>query len=101
MEKAFYRERLEARGLTVLVPGADDIDTVNRIIYDELVLGVIRDASRDEYRAVMQRLVDRGATGIIAGCTEITMLVGADDASVPLFDTTELHALAAVERALS
>ncbi len=101
MEKAFYRERLEARGLTVLVPDADDIGTVNRIIYDELVLGLIRDESRDEYRAVMQRLVDRGATGVIAGCTEITMLVGSSDVAVPLFDTTELHALAAVDRALT
>jgi len=101
MEKAFYRERLEARGLTVLVPDADDIATVNRIIYDELVLGVVRDASREEYRAVMQRLIARGATGTIAGCTEITMLVGPGDATMPLFDTTELHALAAVERALA
>jgi aspartate racemase len=101
MEKAFYRERLEARGLTVLVPDADDIATVNRVIYDELVLGIISDVSREEYRAVMQRLLDRGATGIIAGCTEITMLISADDTTVPLFDTTELHALAAVERALS
>jgi aspartate racemase len=100
MEKAFYRQRLEARGLTVLVPDADDIATVNRIIYDELVLGVVSDASRDEYRAVMQRLVGRGAGAIIAGCTEITMLVGPEDTTVPLFDTTELHALAAVDRAL-
>jgi aspartate racemase len=84
----------------VLVPGADDIDTVNRIIYEELVLGVVRDESRGEYRAVMQRLIDSGATGMIAGCTEITMLVGPSDVAVPLFDTTELHALAAVERAL-
>jgi aspartate racemase len=101
MEKAFYRERLEARGLTVLVPDPDDIATVNRIIYDELVLGVISDGSREEYRAVMQRLVGRGAAGMIAGCTEITMLVGSSDVAVPLFDTTELHALAAVERALT
>jgi aspartate racemase len=101
MEKPFYRERLEARGLTVLVPDAHDIAIVNRIIYDELVLGVVRDESREEYRAVMQRLIDRGATGMIAGCTEITMLVGPDDVDVPLFDTTELHALAAVERALN
>jgi aspartate racemase len=100
MEKAFYRQRLEARGLTVLVPDADDIATVNRIIYDELVLGVVSDASRDEYRAVMQRLVGRGAGAIIAGCTEITMLVGPEDTTVPLFDTTELHALAAVDRAV-
>ncbi|MEQ1736640.1 MAG: aspartate/glutamate racemase family protein [Rhodoglobus sp.] len=101
MEKDFYIRRLEQRGLTVLVPDADDIDTVNRIIYDELVLGAIRAESRAEYRTVMQRLIDRGATGMIAGCTEITMLVGPSDVAVPLFDTTELHALAAVDRALS
>ena len=101
MEKDFYTRRLEQRGITALVPDAADIDTVNRIIYDELVLGVVRDESRAEYRAVMQRLIDRGASGMIAGCTEITMLVGPSDVAVPLFDTTELHALAAVERALS
>jgi aspartate racemase len=101
MEKDFYIRRLESRGLTALVPDADDIATVNRIIYDELVLGVVRDESRAEYRAVMQRLIDRGAAGMIAGCTEITMLVGPSDVAVPLFDTTELHALAAVDRALS
>ncbi|MGN6503811.1 MAG: aspartate/glutamate racemase family protein, partial [Pseudolysinimonas sp.] len=77
-----------------------DRDTVHRIIYDELVLGVVRDESREQYRGVMQRLVDRGAAGIIGGCTEITMLVGPEDTSVPRFDTTALHALGAVERAL-
>jgi len=99
MEKDFYIRRLEQRGLNVLVPNSDDRATVNRIIYDELVLGTVSDASRSEYRAVMQRLIDRGATGMIAGCTEITMLVRPSDVAVPLFDTTELHALAAVERA--
>jgi aspartate racemase len=100
MEKDFYRERLEARGLGVLVPDDADRDTVHRVIYDELVLGVVRDESRELYRGAMQRLVERGAQGIVLGCTEITMLVGPDDASVPLLDTTELHALAAVDRAV-
>lgn len=71
------------------------------ILHIELVLGVIRDESREEYRAIVQRLIDRGATGMIAGCTEITMQVGPAEVAVPLFDTTELHALAAGERALS
>lgn len=101
MEKSFYVDRLRERGLTALVPEAADRDTVHRIIYDELVLGIVRDESRAEYRAVIQRLIDRGAGGIIYGCTEIMMLVRAEDASVPTFDTTELHALAAVERALA
>jgi aspartate racemase len=100
MEKDFYIRRLEERGLTVLVPGAEDRAAVNRVIYEELVLGVVSDDSRALYREVMQRLVERGAGAIIAGCTEITMLVGPSDTSVPLLDTTELHALAAVDRAL-
>lgn len=101
MEKDFYTRRLQERGLTAIVPEASDRDTVHRIIYDELVLGIVRDESRAEYRAVIQRLIDRGAGGIIYGCTEIMMLVGPDDAAVPTFDTTELHALAAVERSLA
>lgn len=101
MEKDFYVRRLEERGLTALVPEAADRDTVHRIIYDELVLGIVRAESRAEYRAVIQRLIDRGASGIILGCTEITMLVGQEDSSVPVFDTTDLHALAAADRALA
>lgn len=101
MEKEFYRARLERRGLEVLVPDEDDRDTVHRIIYDELVLGVVRDESRSAYRAVIERLVARGADGIILGCTEIGMLVGPGDSPVPTLDTTELHAVAAAERVLS
>jgi aspartate racemase len=100
MEKAFYTDRLTERGLTALVPEAADRDTVHRIIYDELVLGIVRDESRAEYRAVIERLIGAGASGIIYGCTEIMMLVGPDDSAVPTFDTTELHALAVVDRAL-
>lgn len=100
MEKSFYVDRLRERGLDAIVPDDADRDTVHRIIYDELVLGIVRDESRAEYRAVIQRLIDRGASGIIYGCTEIMMLVGPDDSAVPTFDTTELHALAAVDRAL-
>lgn len=101
MEKEFYRERLEQRGLTAIVPEPEDRETVHRIIYDELVLGVVSDASRERYRGAMQRLVDRGAEAIILGCTEITLLVEPGDASVPVLDTTELHARAAVERSLA
>lgn len=101
MEKSFYIDRMASRGIECLVPDLADRDTVHRIIYEELVLGIVRDESREEYRAVMKRLVDRGATGMIAGCTEITMLVGPEDTTVPMFDTTELHALGAVDRALS
>ena len=102
MEQAFYRDRLETRhGLRVLVPDAADRDLVHRVIYDELCLGVIKPASRDAYRAVMQRLVAQGAQALVLGCTEVSLLVGPDDAGVPLFDTTALHAVAAAETALT
>ena len=101
MERDFYRSRLEERhGLDVLVPDPEDRDTVHRVIYDELVHGVVTDASREAYRAVIDRLVDAGADSVILGCTEITLLVGAADSPVPVFDTTALHARAAVDRAL-
>jgi aspartate racemase len=101
MEQEFYRGRLEQdHGLQVLVPGDDDRETVHRVIYDELCLGVIREESRAEYRQVIARLVEQGAEAIILGCTEIMLLVSVDDASVPLFDTTRLHAESAAQLAL-
>jgi aspartate racemase len=101
MEQDFYKGRLaQEHGLEVLVPEAPDRATVHRIIYEELVQGQIRDASRQAYRKVIARLVARGAEAIILGCTEIMLLVGPEDSPVPLFDTTGLHAEAAVARAL-
>jgi aspartate racemase len=101
MEHDFYRGRLEQRfGLQVLVPEAEDRAAVHGIIYRELVAGQVLDASREIYRAVIQRLVARGAQGIILGCTEIMLLIGQADSPVPIFDTTTLHATAAVDRAL-
>ena len=97
MEHAFYRDRLADRGLTVLVPDANDRMLVHRVIYNELVQGVIRPESRAAYRAIIARLVDEGAQAIILGCTEIVLLVTASDSDVPLFDTTALHADAAVD----
>ena len=84
----------------MVVPDAADRDTVHRIIYDELCLGVVREVSRDAYRGVIARLVEKGAQAVILGCTEISLLVRAEDASVPMFDTTAIHAQAAVEMAL-
>lgn len=102
MEQDFYRQRLQDRhGLQVLVPDADDRRIVHDVIYDELCRGVTHDPSRDAYRRVMDDLVARGAQAIILGCTEISLLVGPQDARVPLFDTTALHASAAVEAALA
>lgn len=101
MEQDFYKGRLATRhGLDVLVPEAEDRATVHRIIYEELVQGRIEAASREAYRAVIARLVARGAEAVILGCTEIMLLVKPEDSTVPLFDTTALHAEAAVAFAL-
>ena len=101
MEQDFYRGRLaEQHGIEMFVPDQDDRDLVHRVIYEELCLGRVEDASRRAYRDVMRRLVERGAQGIILGCTEISLLVGERDASVPLFDTTAIHAVAAADWAL-
>ena len=101
MEKEFYRARLERAGLRVLTPDENDRELVHRVIYDELCVGRIEDASRNAYKDVIARLVDAGAEGIILGCTEIGLLIGQNDAPVPLFDTTALHARAAAERAIA
>jgi aspartate racemase len=101
MEQDFYVGRLEARhGLTVLTPPAAGRELVHRVIYEELVLGRTLESSRAAFRRVIEDLVARGAQGVILGCTEISLLVGPEDASVPLFDTTALHATAAAERAI-
>jgi aspartate racemase len=102
MEQDFYVGRLRDRhGLEVRVPGEADRRIVHRIIYDELCVGVIDDRSRDEYRRIMAGLADRGAEGILLGCTEIDLLVGPADSPVPVFDTTRLHAERAVDLALA
>jgi aspartate racemase len=101
MERTFYRERIEAAGIEVLTPDAPQRERVHRVIYDELCLGRILDASRDDYRAVMAGLTARGAQGVILGCTEIGLLVGEGDAAVPLFDTARIHAEAAADWALT
>lgn len=102
MEQDFYRRRLsEGHGIDVLVPDTADRERVHRVIYEELCIGVIDGDSRADYRNVMARLVARGAEAIILGCTEIGMLVSANDASVPLFDTARLHAQAAAAFALA
>jgi aspartate racemase len=102
MEQAFYKGRLADRhGLEVLVPGDSDRALVHRIIYEELVRGQVKPSSRQAYREVIARLVERGAEAVILGCTEIMLLVKSEDSAVPLFDTTVLHAEAAVDLALS
>jgi aspartate racemase len=101
MEEDFYRTRLERHGLRVLVPDEPDRTTVHDIIYDELVQGRIEPGSKAAYLAVIDRLAARGAEGVIAGCTEIELLVTADDLELPYFPTARLHALAAVAAALT
>ena len=101
MEEDFYRGRLEKmHGLTVLIPPADARQRVHDVIYQELCLGITREASREQYRAIIRELVAQGAQGIILGCTEIGLLVKPEDSPVPLFDTTSIHACAAVKAAL-
>jgi aspartate racemase len=101
MEEDFYKGRLQERhGLEVLTPPAEERALVHRVIYEELVLGQINAASRAEYAGVCRGLAVRGAQGIILGCTEIGLLVSQSDSRLPLFDTTRIHALAAVQFAL-
>lgn len=100
MEQDFYRGRLEEQGIEVIVPGAADREIVHRVIYDELCLGEISDASRQEFLRIIEQLVMDGAEGVIEGCTEIVMLVQQRHTNTPLFDTTAIHAEQAVAEAL-
>lgn len=102
MEEDFYKMRLVSRyGLQVLIPSEKDREIVNRIIYEELVLGKIEAVSRQEYLRIITELASRGAQGVILGCTEIGLLINQQDTPLPLFDTTIVHAQAAVAFALS
>jgi aspartate racemase len=102
MEQPFYRDRLrDMHGIDVRIPDESDRAIVHDVIYDELVRGVVSEASRASYLGIIERLVDSGCEGIIAGCTEIELLVGPDDVAVPYFPTTRLHALAAADAALA
>ena len=101
MEEEFYRGRLAQNyGLRVSVPNALEREIVHRVIYEELVLGKIEQRSKEQYIDIMDRMVREGAQGIILGCTEIGLLIHQEDSQVPLFDTTRIHAEAAVEYAL-
>ncbi|CAK6500081.1 L-aspartate/glutamate-specific racemase (plasmid) [Pantoea sp. Nvir] len=101
MEEAFYRGRLTDKfGLEVITPEQRDRDFIHQVIYEELCQGIINPESRVRFCEIMARLAAQGAEGIILGCTEITMLVTVNDASVPLFDTTQIHAQRAVQQAL-
>ena len=100
MEKRFYQDALTERGIQVVVPGAEDRKRVNAVIYNELVAGEIRDASREIFVRIIGELEQRAAEGVILGCTEIPLLIGEDQAGLPLFDTTTIHADAALRYAI-
>lgn len=100
MEQDFYKSRIESKGINVIVPNAEEREIVNKIIFEELCLGKIHQESRDYYNSVIQNLTKSGAQGIILGCTEIGLLIKPGDSEVPLFDTTYIHALEAVNLSL-
>ena len=102
MEEDFYKDQLvENYGLDVIIPQPKERETIHRVIYEELVLGKINPASREEYKRIIEAMIEQGAEGIILGCTEIGLLIHPEDCRVPLFDTTRIHAEAAVEYALA
>ena len=100
MEQPFYKELLKTRGIEVVIPNEEDRQIVHDVIYNELCKGEVSDSSREKYIAIIEKLKDEGAGGIILGCTEIPLLLEQNDTSVPLFDTTYIHAVAAAEFAL-
>ncbi len=92
MTQDFYKKKLEENGITVLIPDEKSIEIVNRVIYDELCLGMISSGSREQYLKIIDALALKGAQGVILGCTEIGLLVHQEDTSLPVFDTTQIHA---------
>src|SRR5690606_8919525 len=100
MEKSFYIERLQARGLDVIVPDVG-VTNLNGIIYEELCLGIVRDESRRIYVEAISRLAARGAEAVILGCTEIGMLIDDSVSPIPTYDTTDIHARALLNAALA
>ncbi|AME07542.1 aspartate/glutamate racemase family protein [Bacillus siamensis] len=101
MEQDFYKSRIESHNINVIVPADVEREVINHIIYQELCLGEIKQSSKTMYKKIINHLVDRGAEGIILGCTEIGLLVKAEDSEVPLFDTAFIHAQTAVNTSLS
>lgn len=100
MTQDFYKQRLTDRGIDVLIPDEADIDLVNGVIFHELCVGELKDASRREFQRIIGRLAERGAEGVILGCTEIGLLIHQADSPLPVFDTTLIHARRAAELAL-
>ncbi len=100
MEQDFYKTRIKSNDIAVLIPDKEDREFINKVIYEELCLGKIQQSSRDYFKKAIKRLIDKGAEGIILGCTEIGLLVKQEDSEVPIFDTTKIHAIESVHHAL-
>ncbi len=100
MEGDFYRKRFEKHGIETIIPSEDEREVIHRIIYDELVVGIIRDESRKKYLEIIENLKQLGAEGMVLGCTEIPLLIKQEHVDIPVFDTTRIHALKAVDFAL-
>lgn len=100
MTQDFYKEKLIGRGISVVIPDNEDVELVNRVIYDELCLGVVSSASRNQYQRVIECMKGKGAEGVILGCTEIGLLIHPEDSSLPVFDTTQIHARAAAMKSI-
>ena len=101
MQQDFYKEKLVERGIEVMIPGDEDMEIVNRIIFGELCLGVISQESRRQYLRIIEEQKERGAQGVILGCTEIGLLISQADTKLPVFDTTQIHAARAAEWAVT
>lgn len=101
MDQDFYKSRIELNGMNLIVPSKEEREVVNKIVFEELCLGKIHQESKDYYKNVIDNLIKNGAEGIILGCTEISLLIKPDDFQVPLFDTTYIHACAAVNKSLA
>jgi aspartate racemase len=101
MQLDFYKNKLSAQDITTIIPDEDEIEMINTAIYTEMGKGVFLPATKQKFLTIINKLVDRGAEGIILGCTEIPILIKQEDCQVPVFDTTQIHATAAVEFALA
>lgn len=99
MEQDFYKSKMEANGIKVIVPEKDDIERINKVIFEELCLGKIKQKSKDYYKRIIENLVNKGAQGIILGCTEIGLLTNSEDSDVPIYDTAKIHAIESVNLA--
>ncbi|MFB0919268.1 MAG: aspartate/glutamate racemase family protein [Oscillospiraceae bacterium] len=101
MTQNFYKDKLEQAGISVLIPDEQGVEEINDVIYGELCLGIISEKSKEKYLTIIKKLAEKGAQGVLLGCTEIGLLIHQEDVSVPVFDTTEIHASKAAMQAIN